>query len=136
MSPSRQPRAAVPRSRNAIQLAFFDDPLVRFTGIFDPVLVVIAFGWQELRNLINTVRTAATEGSGRKDDRLTDFEFVLEPSLRTTPLRGNRATLIVGFTRNITTTKLPRWAISKACISWFMALRVLAKRCARSGPNH
>src|SRR6516225_12153298 len=106
------------------------------SGIFDPVLVVIAFGWQELRNLINAVGTAATEGSGRKADRLTDFEFVLEPSLRTTPLRGNRATLIVGFTRNITTTKLPRWAISKACISWFMALRVLAKRCARSGPNH
>jgi len=50
---------------------------VRFTGIFDPVLVVIAFGWQELRNLINAVGTAATEGSGRKADRLTDFEFVL-----------------------------------------------------------
>ena len=37
-----------------------------------PVLVVIAFGWQELRD-----RTAATEGSGRKADRLTGLEFVL-----------------------------------------------------------
>ena len=109
---------------------------MRFIGIFDPVLVVIAFGRQELRNLINAVGTAASEGSGRKADRLTDFEFVLEPSLRTTPLRGNRATSIVGFTRNTTTTKLPRWAISKACISWFVSLRVLAKRCARSGPIH
>ena len=73
----RQSSGAVRRSPNAIQLAFFDGPLVRFTGIFDPVLVVIAFGWQELRNLINAVGTAATEGSGRKADRLTDFEFVL-----------------------------------------------------------
>jgi hypothetical protein len=33
----------VRRSPNAIQLAFFDDSLVRFIGIFNPVLVVIAF---------------------------------------------------------------------------------------------
>jgi len=60
-----------------IQLAFLDDPFVWFIGIFNPILVVIALGWQELRDLINAVRTAATEGSGRKADRLTDFEFVL-----------------------------------------------------------
>jgi hypothetical protein len=29
--------AAVPQSRNAIQLAFLDDPLVRFIAIFNPV---------------------------------------------------------------------------------------------------
>jgi len=75
--PSRQPSAAIPRSRNAIQLAFLDHPLVRFIGIFNPVLVVIAFGRQELRDFVNAVRTAATERSGRKADRLTDFEFVL-----------------------------------------------------------
>src|SRR6516162_4284292 len=139
----RQSSGAVRRSPNAIQLAFFDDPLVRFIGIFNPVLVVIAFGWQEMRDLINAVGTATTEGSGRKADRLTDFEFVLvHRTLHhvqrdcAPPLGWNRATLIVGFTRNTTTTKLPRWAISKACISWFVSLRVLAKRCARSGPIH
>jgi hypothetical protein len=48
-------------SRNTIQLTFLDDLLVRFIGIFNPVLVVIAFGWQELHHLINAVRTTATE---------------------------------------------------------------------------
>jgi hypothetical protein len=41
---------------------------VWFIGTFNPVLVVIAFGWQELRDLMNAVRTTATEGSGRKAD--------------------------------------------------------------------
>ena len=77
ISPSRQPSASVPRLCNAIQLAFLDDSLVRFIGIFNPVLTVIAFGWQELRDLINAVRAAATEGSGHKAHRLTDFEFML-----------------------------------------------------------
>jgi hypothetical protein len=49
---------------------------VRFIGIFNPVLTVIAFGWQELRNLINAVRAPATEESGHKAHRLTDFEFM------------------------------------------------------------
>jgi hypothetical protein len=62
---------------NAIQLAFLDYPLVRFAGIFNPILAVIAFGWQELRDPINVVRAAATEGSGHKAHRLTDFEFML-----------------------------------------------------------
>src|SRR6516165_7749071 len=121
MSPSRQPRAAVPRSRNAIQLAFLDDPFVRIIGIFNPVLVVVALGWQELRDLINAVRTAATEGSGRKADRLTDFEFVLVH--RTVhhvqrdcapPLRWNRTISIVRFKGNTTTTKLPRGRFQRA----------------------
>ena len=48
-----------------------------FVDIFNPALVVIARGWQELRNLINAAGAAETEGSGRKADRFTDFEFVL-----------------------------------------------------------
>jgi hypothetical protein len=75
VSPSRQPSAAVPRLSNAIQLAFFDDSLVRFIGIFNPILIIIAFGWQELLNLIKAVRAAATGRSGHKAHRLTDFEF-------------------------------------------------------------
>lgn len=65
-----------PRLCNAIELAFLNDSLVRFIGILYPVLTVIAFGWQELRNLINAVRAPATEGSGHKAHRLTDFEFM------------------------------------------------------------
>src|SRR6516164_7217011 len=132
ISPSRQPSAAVPRSRNAIHLAFLDDPLVRFIGIFNPVLVVIAFGWQELRDLINAVRKA---------DRLTDLFVLVHRALhrvqrdRAPPLRWNRATSIVGLTGNTTTTKLPGGAISKGSISWFMSLRHLAKLVPRSGPN-
>ena len=48
-----------------------------FVDIFNPALVVIALGWQELRDLINAVRAAATKGSRRKAERVTDFEFVL-----------------------------------------------------------
>jgi len=49
---------------------------VRFIGFFNPVLTVIAFGWQELRNLINALRAPTTEGSGHKAHRLADFEFM------------------------------------------------------------
>jgi hypothetical protein len=49
---------------------------VRLIGFFNPVLTVIAFGWQELRNLINALRAPPTEGSGHKAHRLTDFEFM------------------------------------------------------------
>src|SRR6516165_1205229 len=121
MSPSRQSSGAVRRSPNAIQLAFFDDPLVRFIGIFNPVLVVIAFGWQEMRDLINAVGTATTEGSGRKADRLTDFEFVLvHRTLHhvqrdcAPPLQWNRTISIVSFKGNTTITKLPRGRFQRA----------------------
>src|SRR5215813_14136792 len=104
ISPSQQPSAAVPQLFNAIQLAFFYDSLVRFIGIFNPVLTVIAFGWQELRDLINAVRAAATEGSGHKAHRLTDFEFMrahraLHDVQRhcAPPCRWNRATSIICF---------------------------------------
>lgn len=49
---------------------------MRFSGIFDAVLIVIAFRRQELRDLIDAACAAATEGAGRKAHRLTDFEFV------------------------------------------------------------
>jgi hypothetical protein len=73
----RQPSAAALRSFDTKQLAFLDDPLVRFAGIFNPVLTIVAFGRQELRDLINAVRTATTEGARDKAHRLADFEFVL-----------------------------------------------------------
>ena len=75
MSPSLR-RSASPPLDDALKLAFLNDSLVRFIGILNPVLVVIAFGWQKLRHPIDAVRAAATEGSGRKAYRLTDFVLV------------------------------------------------------------
>ena len=114
-----------------------------FVDIFNPALVVIARGWQELRDLINAVCTAATEGSGRKADRLTDFEFVLvhlalhrvqrdcAPPFAEEPDNFNCQLQGKYYYHEIASG-----AISKGSISWFMSLRVLAKLCARSGPNH
>src|SRR5262249_12917488 len=77
ISPSRQRSGAVPRLCNTTQLTFLDDSFVRFIGIFNPILTVIALGRQELRHLINAILAAVTEGSGNKAHRLTDFEFML-----------------------------------------------------------
>jgi len=133
ISPSQQPSAAVPQLFNAIQLAFFYDSLMRFIGIFNPVLTVIAFGWQELRDLINAVRAATTEGSGHKAHRLTNFEFMLGhralrhvEGIAAPPCRWNRPTSIVCFMGITTTTKWSRGAISTGSISWSMALPVSA----------
>ena len=92
-----------------------------FVDIFNPALVVIALGWRELRDLINAVRTAATKGSGRKAERLTDFEFVLVHSTVhhvqrdcAPPLRWNQTVSIVSFKENTTTTELPRGRFQRA----------------------
>jgi len=50
---------------------------MRFARAFNSVLAVIAFRWQELRDLIDGARAPAAEGPGRNTYRLTDFEFVL-----------------------------------------------------------
>jgi hypothetical protein len=91
-------------SCNAIELAFLNDSLVCFIGIFNPILIVITFRRQELRNLINAVRAPATEGSGHEAHRLTDFEFMPVHEaphhvqrLCAPPCRWNRATSIVCF---------------------------------------
>ena len=63
--------------RNVIQLAFLYDPLVRFIGALNPILIVIACGRQKLRDPIDALYTAAAEWRGRKAYRLTDFKFVL-----------------------------------------------------------
>src|SRR6516165_4064301 len=76
MSPSLRRSAKVPPLDDAMKLAFLNDSLVRFISILNPVLVVIALGWQKLRDRIDAVRAAATKGSGRKAYRLTDFVFV------------------------------------------------------------
>ena len=84
------------------------------------------------------VGTAATEGSGRKAGRLTDFEFVL---VHRALIAHHTFAVELGYFNCRLHAKhyyheIASLGISKACISWFMSLRVLAKRCARSGPNH
>jgi hypothetical protein len=95
--------AKVPRSYNAVELTFLDNPFVRLGGIFYPVLIIIAFGWQEVRDGVDAIRATATERAGRKAHRLTDFEFVLghaglhDPrQYRVAPLRWNAATSTIG----------------------------------------
>ncbi len=57
-----------------IELAFLDNPLMRLGRTFNPILKVVAFGWQKLRDLIDA--TAGAEGPGRATHRLTNFEFM------------------------------------------------------------
>ena len=57
------------RSWNATKLAFFDDPLVRFSGTLYPILVVLALARQKLCNLIDAVYAAPIERSKGKARR-------------------------------------------------------------------
>jgi hypothetical protein len=49
----------VPAPSDAIKLAFLGHPLMRLTGTFNLVLEVIAFGRQQLRDLIDAAGTRA-----------------------------------------------------------------------------
>jgi hypothetical protein len=76
--PSQQPDlTSAFRLGNTLQLTFLDDPLMGFAGALDPILIVTAFGRQEVYNLVDTACTAAAERPGCKTHRLTHFEFVL-----------------------------------------------------------
>ena len=46
-------------SRDAAELAFLDDPLVRLAGAFDPVLAVITLGRQELYDFIDAIHAVS-----------------------------------------------------------------------------
>lgn len=66
-----------PLSGGAAELTFLDDPLVRFAGALDPVLIVIAFGRQQLCDLILAVAAATAERPGGVTHTLADLEFIL-----------------------------------------------------------
>src|SRR5439155_4919673 len=73
-------------SGRAVELAFLDEPLVRLVGAFDAVLAVVAFGRQELRDLVGATAPAAPAiRTGRKVDGLADLEFVFAQDV----LRGD-----------------------------------------------
>src|ERR1041385_4762763 len=67
--------SAVPASADAIELALFDDPLMRLGSTFNLILKVVAFGRQKLRDLISAAGAGAERARG-VIDRLTDLEFV------------------------------------------------------------
>src|SRR5262249_25895633 len=71
-----QPSIEVTALSDAIKLAFFGHPLVRLRGTFDLVLEVIAFGRQQLRDLIDAARTARAEQPRRVIYRLANLELV------------------------------------------------------------
>ena len=125
-------------------MAFLDDPLVRFIGIFNPVLVVVALGWQELRDLVNAVCTAATEGSGRKADRLTDFEFVLVHRTPPSCPMGLRTTFAVE-PGNFQLSASREILLPRNCLGGdfkglhfvvYVASRLGQALCPERGPNH
>jgi hypothetical protein len=77
------------QSRNAVQLAFLDDPLVRLMGALYAVLVVVALSRQKLDHLVDVICATATEWSRSKTYRLTYFEFAISHrALHCAPLVG------------------------------------------------
>jgi hypothetical protein len=72
MASSRLPsveRARILPVMQRDQAGFPYDSLVRFTRALNPVLIVIAFRRQQLRDLVDAIRAAAAKGSGRKTYR-------------------------------------------------------------------
>jgi len=61
---------------DAIKLAFFGHPLVRLRGTFNLILEVVAFGRQQLRDLIDAAGAARAEQSRRVIYRLANLELV------------------------------------------------------------
>src|SRR5215468_8827977 len=61
---------------DAIQLTFFGHPLMRLRGTFNLVLEVVAFGRQQLCDLIDAARTARAKQPRRVIYRLADLELV------------------------------------------------------------
>ena len=109
--------------RNVIQLAFLYDPLVRFIGALNPILIVIACGRQKLRDPVDALYTAAAEWRGRKAYRLTDFKFVLAHRAvhpahtwrRAAPLRRSRRLRLPALSKHYCTERgTIQWSLS-----WF-----------------
>jgi hypothetical protein len=68
-------------SRGAVEVAFFDNPIVRLIGISDAVLKVSAFGRHQLRNLVGTRSSLASE----IDDGLAYPESMLAHDISLSP---------------------------------------------------
>jgi hypothetical protein len=82
------------RSAVAVELAFFGHTLEGFARTFDPVLVFVAFGWQQLDDLVAAAGARTAHCTGGKIDRLTDMELV-RPGARFT-WRGRRGEAFSG----------------------------------------
>src|SRR3984957_20828367 len=64
------------RSMIVFELAFFCHALKRFAGIFDPILIIIAIGRQQLDDLVGTARARTANRTGRVQHGLADPEFM------------------------------------------------------------
>jgi len=58
------------------ELAFFCHALKCFAGIFDPILIIVAIGRQQLDHLVGAARAGTANRTGRVQNRLADPEFV------------------------------------------------------------
>src|SRR6476619_1066206 len=102
------------------ELALFGHALKCFTGIFDPVLVVIAIRRQQPHHLVRPARARARDGARRKQDGLTDPKPVRAQH------RGTRLKVVrdrchgsdrnrpvrLGFCRNLTRNGLTNHGIA------------------------
>jgi len=72
------------KSSNAAQLTFLDDPLMRFFRALYSILIIVAFGRQKLRHLVDAAPATPAKRSRGEIYRLADLEFmVLHRALRT-----------------------------------------------------
>lgn len=59
-----------------LELALFGHALKRFARIFDPVLVIVAIGRQQLDDFVGPTGARTTDGARRVKHCLTDSELV------------------------------------------------------------
>ena len=64
------------RSMIVFELAFFCHALKCFAGIFDPILIIIAIGRQQLDHLVGAARARTAYRTRCVQDRLADPEFM------------------------------------------------------------
>ena len=64
------------RSMIVFELAFFCHALKCFAGIFDPILIIVAIGRQQLDHLVGAARARTANRTGRVQHGLADPEFM------------------------------------------------------------
>ena len=80
----------------AVELAFLGHALERLAGTLNPVLMFVAFGRQQLHNLVAAAGPGTSHRTGGKINRLAHMKFV-GPRSRFTYGRGCGDTFANGF---------------------------------------
>jgi hypothetical protein len=107
-----------PRSVIEFELALFCHALKCFAGIFDPVLVIVTVGRQQLDDLIGAARARTAYGARSVQYRLANAKFVRPQQRRAYrnlagPRRG-RSTQIAAAIRLRLAGNLPRNRLTNA----------------------